>query len=424
MDVLNYEPPGTDDLDAAINRGGDMPNPPPPVSKPPPANPPVKVATPAKKPEVKPLDGKKPDPAKPDQRKPEELPINELRTAYQTAKADLEKTRQEMESLRADHPELKSTRAELEEVRKQRDDFEKARVDYERKLAFYNPKSHTRIAKMDAEFNKEMTPQIQDIPGLAREYGSLVRQYAQLPRGAGKDEEFKAALDDLEQGIIDRYGDRKADRIMGMLQRGNRHLQEVSAVEKELQQDGGKFMFETVLGEWSEGAKKFEEDAKDFLAVTEEVAETDPYHPMFFLQHCAKEDKEHFDALKTKLMAFSRRVSLGPRPRQKSDFEGMDDQQISAKLVEEAKQASQDKRLGAKMIVQAGLLMSFWRPFYAHYQKMVERLGDDAFKDPDPGRPTKDVSPAGKGPTGAGDSVDAGEYEPPAIPDESTFARG
>lgn len=410
-DIATYEPPSVDDITAELERGGNDVDPPPPaVEKEPVKAPPAKPA--AKKGEAKSA-VKVAAPAKVegDQRKPEEIPINELRTAYTSTKSELEKTRAELATLRTDHPELKTARTELEEAKKRLETLEKSTGDYERKLAFYNPSAAKKIADMDAAFNKEITPLLAEIPKVRQEYASLVREYAQLPHGK---QEFEEAFENFEQTLVDKYGERKADRVLSLVTRGHRHLQEVGQAETELREDGGKFLFDQQSRDWSEGAKRFEEDSKEFLNVDPEIASADPYHPLFFLQHCEKEDGERFTELKDKLMQFSRRVSVGPKPRQKSDFPGMSDEQIADALKQDATQSAGEKRLAARMLVQAGLILSYHRPFWKQYKAMQERLGEDQLPDPsETDGKTTDKTPSA--------TVAVGEYEPPAIPSDSEF---
>lgn len=415
-DVRTYEPISIADLEAQIN-GPDAPEieaPPAPKQKSPP---------PPKTPEAKP---KTPPPAKqeaktppaapetaPSELDPAKAPVNQLREAYVSTKAELETARKELEALRTDHPELKTAREELATMRKQAEEWKKAQDDYERKLALQSPAATKRMREMDAKFNEEMTERISEVPGLEPHYAKLVRDYARLPHGKP---EYGDKLADFEQELIDLLGsERKADRALPLITRGLAHWREMAKTEQELRQDSGKFIFEQESKAWEADAQKFQADAEHLLDVDPDIATADPYHPTLYLQHCAKQAPEQFNDRRDKLLKVAQMAMMPPKPRTKNDFPGLTDEQIADTLKRQAQEHLEAKRVAIRLIVQGGLTQFFHRGFWEQYKKMEERAKSEATAEPSPRTAATASRP------GAGSFIDPLSYEPPAVPDERDF---
>lgn len=410
FDIANYVPPTPQSVEEDILNGADD-APPEPVRQPE-----QKKPAPQQKQQTKPApkpDAKKPAdaPAAPEM-DPEKAPVAQLRTAYQTAKSDLEATRKELETLRTDHPELKTTRAKLKEVESKAAEYEKARVDYERRLAMHDPAATQRVKDMDRAFNEEMGPLVSTMPRLQAEYGALVRDYQKVQALNGKPE-FQDAFDEFEQKLVDAYGERRADRVMDLVNRGAEHIRKVQRVQQELHQDADKFLYDQQVSSYAKDRERFEKDVEGALDIDPAIAAEDPYNPLLFLQHCKKEAPEQFDEYYGKLKQVVELAMLPPRPRQKSDFPGLSDDQIADTLRKEAQQAGQAKKVMSRLALQGAMAQYFMRPFLSKLKKLEERLAGEVEDAPDPS------STGGKA---AGSKVlDLNSYEAPAIDENEVY---
>lgn len=423
FDVASYVPTPVEEIDASLDRPDDLSPAPaqqetPPVEQPTPPEPKTnfpslpkdkpqespKPEQKANKPAAKPAPGAKKEPS----------PVEHLRTAYEESKTRLAEMEQELNTLRTNHPEVAQLRKDMEAERARIADFEKRERDYEMRLAAHDPRATRRFAELDKTFNETIGMEVAEMPKLQDQYNALVNKFRGLPpRGTP---EFRQAFDEFEQQIVDEHGERRLDQVLRLVRAGAKYLDDRSSVERELREQGGKFLFEEQVKEYTAAAEEFQRDADAFLDVDPSIANSDPYNPVLFLQHCAKEDPEGFTKRKDQAVELARRAFLGFKPRTKDDFPGLDDKQIAETMAKEAQNAALARKVAARRLVQGHVAMEYLRAFLPRFKEMEARLAEQhSDLPPDEAGTAGEARPANAG------VVDPSNYEPPAVLSEAEY---
>jgi hypothetical protein len=369
----------------------------------------TKGKKPAAPPAVKPPEPKPAEPGK-TQPKPGEEPIAQLRSSYETLKAEHTELKKRVE---AGDPRLKALEAERDAAKKELDSEKKRTADYEQKMALENPAVVKELRDADAKYNGDAAKFYRSVPEISHPVISdLVTEYAQLPFNkpgyADARNAFEAKVN-RALGGDDTNHSRKLEKTLEWIEASYDYGIARPGIEQRVRQNARKLSFEHEQKSWGEKKTHVSGLIQKAFGVPEGMDKTDPHHPQVVLKRLDEGFKpEQVAAFDKGIAEFVELAINGVPPRGESDYAGLTPQQIEERKAVEGQNVAAARDHLVTIAVNGLKALRRLPTLYALLAKLKEKSGSVIEGEPpDPG--------TGDPGTANGDDF---KFDLPSIPSE------